>query len=182
MELSPAEIELLKYPIGKAPSPQEYTFEEIKRNIERISTFPLTLMKLSADLKPEDLEYKYRPGSWNVVQILHHLADSHINAYVRLKFALTQDHPTIMPYDENLWAVMPDAVSTDDYQVSILIVSGLHHRMSKVLMSLDESAFSKTYFHPAYQKTVTLAQMVATYAWHGEHHIAQIKVAQEKKF
>jgi len=182
MDLSPAEIEVLKYPIGKSPSQKGYDFEEIKQNIDRIAEAPVALMKLSAEIKPEEMGYRYRPGSWTIAQIFHHIADSHVNAYIRLKFTLTEENPTIKPYDENLWAVMPDATSGDDIHVSVIILSGIHHRMCKLLHSLSEEAFAKTYFHPAYQKTVTLAEMCALYAWHGEHHLAQIRVALEKKF
>jgi hypothetical protein len=173
---------MLKYPIGKSPAQADYTFEEIATNIARIAELPVSLMKLSATLKKEDYQVSYRPGGWNIAQIIHHITDSHINAYIRLKFALTENNPTIKPYDENLWAIMPDATGGDDAHVSIIILSGLHHRMAKLLSTLEESAFKKSYVHPQYVKTYSLAQFCATYAWHGEHHLAQMQVALEKRF
>ncbi len=182
MDLSTTEIETLKYPTGKFVAKKEYTFEEIKENIQRLSVLPVALMKLSAEIKAEEMQYCYRPGSWTIAQIFHHIADSHVNAYIRLKFTLAEENPTIKPYNENVWAVMPDANSGDDIHVSVIIVSGIHHRMCKLMESMEEAAFQRTYFHPEHQKTFTLAEMCALYAWHGEHHLAQIKVALEKKF
>jgi len=182
MELSAVELEAVKYPIGKSPILGSFTLEETKKNIERISVMPVALMKLSSEIKKEDFNYSYRPNGWNVAQILHHLADSHINMYIRVKFALTEENPTIKPYDENLWAVMPDAISGDDAHVSVLIVSGIHHRLSVLLNSLTEEQLNRTVFHPQRNANISIADMCALYAWHGEHHLGQIKVAIEKRF
>lgn len=182
MDLSPAEIETLKYPTGKFVAQKEYSFEEIKHNISRLAAFPVALMKLSAEIKAEEMNCCYRPGSWTIAQIFHHIADSHVNAYIRLKFTLAEENPTIKPYNENVWAVMPDANSGDDIHVSVIIVSGIHHRMCKLMESMEEATFQRTYFHSEYQKMFTLAEMCALYAWHGDHHLEQIKVALEKKF
>ncbi|MCD6067196.1 MAG: hypothetical protein K0S33_2022 [Bacteroidetes bacterium] len=182
MELSATELEMLKYPIGKSPAKADFSFEEISTNISRIAELPVALMKLSAELKKEDYDVSYRPGGWSIAQIIHHITDSHVNAYTRVKLTLTENNPTIKPYDENLWAITPDATSGDDTHVSVIILSGIHHRLAKLLSSLEESAFKKTYIHPQYIKTVNLAQLCDLYAWHGEHHVAQIKVALEKRF
>lgn len=182
MELTTAELEALKYPNGKFSARQHYTYEEVKKYVDEIAQFPVDLMKLSSELKEGDYKYSYRPGGWTIAQLIHHIADSHLNAYIRIKLTLTESSPVVKPYDENLWAAMPDANEGNDAHVSVIIISGIHHRMSKLLHSLDENAFEKNYFHPQYNQLFNLGYLCALYAWHGAHHLAQIRVALERKF
>lgn len=182
MELSPAELEKLRYPIGKMPDLSSRTLNDTKQSINKISEFPVALMKTVSEIKKEDFGFSYRPHGWNIAQIIHHIADSHLNAYIRIKLALAEENPTIKPYDENKWAIMSDAISKDDAHVSVLIVSGIHHRLSVLLTSLKENDMKRTVYHPELQRTLSIADFCNMYAWDGEHHLAQIKLALEKKF
>ena len=182
MELSNTELEKLRYPIGKMPDLTSCTDEYTKQSILQLSEFPLALMKIISEIKKEGLIFSYRPGGWNIAQMVHHLADSHLNAYVRIKLALSEENPTIKPYDENKWAAMPDATSTEDTHVSVLLVSAIHHRLAVLLSSLSDADFKRTVFHPELQKTISIADFCNMYAWHGNHHLAQIKIALEKRY
>jgi hypothetical protein len=180
INLTEAEIEALKYPTGRVQFETEYTAPVVDALIKKIEEFPLQLNNFAQKLKTSDLLYRYRPGSWTVQQIIHHIADSHSNGLNRTKLALTEDNPTIKPYDENLFAALPDSAMPLD--ASILILNGVHARWSTLLRSMKTEDFAKTYFHPENKKTWSIAQLISIYAWHGEHHLAQIRVAIDRKF
>jgi len=146
--------------------------------IAEVEAVPATLGALVAGLGNEHLEQKYR--NWTVRQIVHHLADSHINAYARFKWALTEDHPTIKPYDESRWADLEDA-RTGDIRASLLVLEGVHARWGTLLRSMTEGQFARTFFHPEAGKDVSLDLALAEYAWHGGHHAAQVAWVREHR-
>jgi hypothetical protein len=181
LNLSEQELEQLKYPTGKLQWETEYTPEVIRKLIAKIEQFPADLRTLAGSLTKEDLSYGYRPGGWNIRQIIHHISDSHINAYIRTKLAITEENPTIKPYDENKWAAMVDA-NDDNIEVSILITENIHKKLVPILKSLDFEDFDRTYYHPDMKRDVPLGQLLSIYAWHGHHHLGQIKTALLKRF
>lgn len=133
---------------------------------------PARLRAAVSGLSEPQLDTPYRPGGWTVRQVVHHLPDSHINSYVRFKLALTEDTPTIKPYDEALWAKLPDAVATP-IETSLRLMEGLHGRWVGLLESMSDTDFSRAFRHPEIGM-VRLDQNLALYAWHGKHHVAHI--------
>ena len=147
--------------------------------IDTIENFPGKLRQTVKGIKKDQLENTYREGAWTVRQLVHHIFDSHINAYMRCKLALTEDNPTIKPYNEKLWANLED--SKMPILVSITLLVNLHRRWTVLLRSMKEEDFKRTFFHPEYNSTVTLGELVNIYAWHGNHHLAHIQIAMKKK-
>lgn len=166
-------IDLKIYPIGKVQQ-VEFTKEILYRSIIMVEAAPLSLRKTVEQLSEQDLDLSYREGGWNVRQIVHHMADSHINMLTRFKLALTEDNPTIKPYNQDLWAAMPD-YATAPLESSLLMFEGVQQRFSALLKIMSESDFKRSYTHPEYNKTFTLAEATQLYAWHGMHHAAQIE-------
>ena len=175
------DIEKLKYPVGRFSPPQSYSREAAQSAIAALETFPWLLENTIAGISAAQLNFCYRPGSWNIRQIVHHLADSHANFHTRLRLTLTEDTPTVKPYDENSWAKLVDG-NDNDLEPSVQILKGVHARGVRLLKSLDDKDFAREYFHPEQQKKFTLFWLTSLYAWHGAHHAAQIKVALEHKF
>jgi hypothetical protein len=180
--MSPHEIEQLSYPIGKMPIEREFSFPETQENINKIILLPEQLNAVFSIISSHEMQYTYRPGAWNIAQLIHHIADSHINIYTRFKLALTEDQPTIKPYDENLWAELPDAKSQHDISYSVMMITGIHYRLGAFLNNLNEEQLQRCIFHPEQNKLISIARMCQMYGWHGEHHVAQIKTALQKKF
>jgi DinB superfamily len=164
------------YPIGKFQEPVEFTLQMRREFMNRLDTFPLRLAETVAHLKEMDLDKKYRPGGWKVRQIIHHLCDSHINAYTRFKLALTEDNPTIKPYDENKWSALEEVNSTH-ITVSVQLLTFLHQRWVQTIREMKPEEYERAYIHPQYQKLTSLDVALALYAWHSDHHLEQIKVA-----
>ncbi len=170
-------IEQLKYPIGRfsyKPGP-----DEISSAIERISSLPERLRSAVAGLTDEQLDSSYREGGWTLRQVIHHITDSHINAYTRLKLAMTEDNPEIRPYDEVKWAECEEA-KHGDIQMSLDLLDALHKRLVTFLRSLRADDLNRTYFHPANKKQSKLIEVVSMYAWHGDHHLAHITSTKER--
>lgn len=143
-----------------------------------IQQFPTELAKVISTIKEEEWSMSYREGGWNLRQIVHHLADAHLNAYVRTKHILTQDQDLIQPYDENAWSETPDAQF--HHEASYLILLGLHQKWSLLLLeALKDPAthLAKTMVHPETGRVISLSDLIRLYAWHGEHHLAQMKFA-----
>jgi uncharacterized damage-inducible protein DinB len=163
------------YPIGKHIRPEAVTPEMRKQYIARLENMPANLRTLAAQLTEKHLASSYRENGWTARQIIHHLADSHCNMYLRIKLAITSDNPTINPYDENKWAEFPDGKS-GDINVSLNLVEALHTRLVSTLHSLQNEDFNCTYVHPQYETTSTIDQVLALYAWHGDHHVGQLEV------
>ncbi|MFT4534055.1 MAG: hypothetical protein ACJA1A_000218 [Saprospiraceae bacterium] len=170
------DIEKLRYPIGKF-SPGEIKTDEIEKWIEDITNLPVQLSKLIIkDVDEEALNYTYRPEGWNIRQLVHHLADSHMNAFIRFKLALTEENPTIKPYLEDKWATMND-VKKVPIESSLLILIGVHERLASVLGDMSVQEFSRKYTHPEHGKSLDLAYTAGMYSWHGRHHLEHIKSA-----
>ena len=171
-------IEILKYPVGKYQAPSEITEDTFKQWIDTLETLHEKLKKLVGNLSYNELKLQYRPGSWNVKQIVHHLADSHMNSFIRFKLVLTEDKPIIKTCNEVEWAKTADA-NNEEIMESIEILKGLHNRLVMLLKSLRQDQKKRTFIHPEYNKEFSLEWMVGLYAWHFRHHLAHIKQAVE---
>ncbi len=161
------------YPMGKAVI-TEFTKEVLYNSIIKLEIAPMRLRKILESISEKDLELTYRDGGWTIRQIVHHVADSHINMFIRFKLALTETNPTIKAYDENLWAAMDD-YKTASLESSLMMFEGVQQRFLALLKTMSETDFKKTYFHPGYNKEFVLAEATQLYAWHGLHHVAQIE-------
>ena len=172
------ETELLKltYPIGKFEWPENPTSEAINQGIKRIEEFPKKLKAAIAGLSKDTLQNCYRPEGWNITQVVHHLADSHMHSYLRFKHAILEDTPSIKDYQEANWAKLPDASSTD-LSYSLDLITALHKRWTLFLKSLTPEELNRSYFHPERSKHYPLNPTILIYAWHGEHHLEHIKNA-----
>ncbi|MBI5916386.1 MAG: putative metal-dependent hydrolase [Bacteroidetes bacterium] len=167
-------IEHLKYPTGRWAKPEIITPDMRQGWINDISMLPERLEAALAGMPEAKFDTPYRPGGWTVRQVVHHLADSHLNAHCRIRLALTEDNPTIKPYLEAQWALLPDNQLPVDG--SLDIIRAVHHRWVYLLKTLTESDFQRTYFHPEQGKTFTLEAMTSLYAWHSNHHLAHVKL------
>lgn len=170
--------EKLKYPIGKQSFPEAYNPDVISEQIWLIAALPDKLNDLLSNMGDSGLdgEKSYREGGWTVLQIVHHLADSHMNAFIRFKLALTEEKPVIKPFSEALWAELPDAQRHDIHD-SLQIISGIHRRWSGLLQSMDKGQFMRVLHHPGAGQNYALWEMLDMYSWHGEHHLAHIRLA-----
>jgi uncharacterized damage-inducible protein DinB len=163
----------LRYPIGKLTPPAEYTPEVRRTMIAQIAEAPARLRDAVCDLNAQQLRTPYREGGWTLAQVVHHLADSHMNAYIRFKLALTESTPTIKPYKEALWADMPDA-SAVEIEPSLQLIEALHERWVSLLERLSLQDWARTFMHPEQGREVSLDRNLAIYSWHGRHHVAHI--------
>ena len=144
--------------------------------IATIETFPSKIKSLTETLSVKELNWIYRPKGWNIKQVVHHCADSHINSFVRFKLALTEDVPTIKPYEEALWAELADGTS-NDISSSLQIIEGVHARWVLLLKRLGGKELKRQFFHPENLKISSLEETVGVYAWHCNHHLAHIEQA-----
>jgi len=167
-------IEQATYPIGRYQIPDQHMPEMQTEWISAIEALPTWLDPVIENLDEQQLEVPYRPGGWNTRQVIHHLADSHMNGYIRLKLALTEDNPVIKPYDENRWAILPD-VEIEPLNISITLLHALHRRWGTLLRNLRDEDWERTYFHPEHERTIPIWEMTDQYAWHGRHHMEQIR-------
>jgi hypothetical protein len=168
----------LRYPIGKFKVGNKVTDIERLKFIEDIAETPAKLRAAVAGLSAEQLDTPYRPGGWTVRQVAHHLPESHMNAFIRFKLALTEEQPTIKPYDQERWAELGD-VRTTPVETSLVLLESLHHRWVLLLRSLNPRDFARSFNHPELG-VVTLDKNLALYAWHGRHHIAHITSLRER--
>ena len=145
--------------------------------IDEIEQMPARLRELVSGLNEAQREMRYK--NWTVRQIVHHLADSHLNAYARFRLSLTEDRPVIKPYDETRWAELADA-KTADVELSLRLLESLHGRWAVLLRSLTDAEFKRTYFHPEHQRAFRLDEALALYAHHGRHHSGQIAWLRER--
>jgi hypothetical protein len=163
----------LRYPIGPFKYPESLTDTDRTACISRIAAAPAKLRAAVQGLSDGQLDTPYRPGGWTVRQVVHHVPDSHINAYTRFHLALTEPGPTIRPYDEKRWAELPDARSAP-VDISLGLLEALHVRWVLLLRQLRADDWSRTYVHPEERRELTLSQLLGLYAWHGDHHVAHI--------
>ncbi len=168
------------YPIGRFVPAQSYTAADRVASIAAIEMLPADLRRAVADLSTEQLDTPYRDGGWTVRQVVHHLPDSHLNAYTRFKLALTETEPTIKPYEEALWAELPDSRSGDP-ELSLALLDALHRRWVVTLRHMTERDFAREFRHPEHTKLLSLDRVLATYAWHGRHHVAHVTSLRERK-
>ena len=166
-------LEQLKYPIGKFETPSIYTKEILEKAIQTIANFPDKLKKEVEKLTIDQLETPYRPDGWTIRQVVHHCADSHMNCFIRLKWALTEDNPTIKFYYENLWAEGTDN-KTMPIEPTLQFLEGLHYRLAFVMKNLTENELEKTFIHPEHGKQFQLKEIICMYAWHCNDHLAHI--------
>lgn len=168
-----------KYPIGKFKEVELLDDETRKRLISEIEQTPMNLIQAIKGLDDEQLDTPYREGGWTVRQVVHHLADSHMNAYIRFKLAITENEPTIKPYEEAAWAELIDA-KTASIEISLMLLDALHRRWILFLESLTPDDFKKNFTHPEHGK-VNLKWALSMYSWHGRHHVAHITELRKKR-
>ena len=170
----------LRYPVGRFTAPERVSADQRARFIAEIAAAPAALRAAVRGLSDARLDTLYRADGWTVRQVVHHVPDSHLQAYVRIKLALTEEEPTIKPYLEPRWAELPEARSAP-IEMSLVLLEALHVRMVAALESLDDSLFSRRYTHPEYGRQFSIDQTVALYAWHGRHHVAHITALRERE-
>jgi len=168
----------LQYPIGKFQWEGAITNEQRKQLIAQIEQAPVQLRQTVAGLSQEQVNTPYRPNGWTVRQVVHHLPDSHMNTYIRFRLALTEDEPTIKPYDQERWAVLEDA-RTAPLELSLSLLESLHQRWVILLRSLPAQDFARAFRHPE-MGVVSLDKYLALVAWHGRHHIAHITSLRDR--
>jgi hypothetical protein len=170
------DLEQLRYPVGRLPRhPEPLSAAEFDEHLAVVDALPARLRSLVSGLTDAQLETAYRPGGWTVRQVVHHVADSHINAYVRMKLAATEDRPPVKTYEESLWAELPDAKSAP-VDISLALIEALHRRWVAFLRALPTAARRRAFQHPEWG-TVTIEESVVMYAWHCRHHAAHIEQA-----
>jgi hypothetical protein len=170
--------EQLRYPIGRHVSKDHYSPEEIHQFIQRIEEVPAQIESVVKTLSLLQLSTPYRSGGWTALQVIHHIPDSHMNAYIRVKWTLTEETPSIKPYDEKAWVTTPE-VSGDPF-LSIDVLKSLHKKWGVLLRGLSPADLQRQFFHPDAKKHIRLDQALASYAWHGEHHLGHLKIVAAK--
>jgi hypothetical protein len=169
-----------RYPIGKFTAPTVYTTKYLSERIQEIAQFPALLKKEVAQLSDEQLNTPYREGGWSIRQVVHHCADSHMNCFIRIKWALTEDNPTIKFYYEDRWGEMADNV-TMPVGPSLAFLEGLHFRLAYLMKSLSITDLEKSFIHPEHNASFQIKEIIGTYAWHGSHHLAHITELKKRK-
>ena len=169
----------LQYPIGEYDWPSGVSSEEVGTWIEEIKSTPTRLREAVSGLDDAQLDTRYRPKGWTLRQVVHHLADSHMNSYIRFKLALTEDSPEIRPYHEERWAELPEAKS-GDVEISLQLLDAIHARWGIVLEGMGDSELARTLRHPDLGE-LRLDVNIGLYAWHGNHHIAHILTTRERE-
>ena len=167
----------LRYPVGKFMDPTHITESDRREFIRNIADMPAKLRAAVAGLNQQQLATPYRPGGWTVRQVVHHLADSHMNAYCRVKLALTEQNPTIKPYDEAKWADLADSKLAAE--VSLPIIDAVHQRWIALLGAMQPPDFARTFVHPE-RGAMTLDGLLALYSWHSRHHVGHITALRQR--
>jgi len=173
------ELETLQYPIGRFSWNGESDPQIREEWLGIIAGTPDELRRVTAGLSEDQLDTPYRPGGWTVRQVVHHYADDHINSYVRFKLALTEDVPTIKPYSEPAWGELPDA-RLGPIEPSLALLTALHQRWIAAWRALTPSDWQRAFIHPRSGATVSVERLAAQYAWHGRHHVAQIRALGQR--
>ena len=168
----------LRYPIGEFVPATQLSSEKRNTYINQIAEAPARLRAAVTGLSPQQLDTPYRPGGWTVRQVVHHVPDSHMNSYIRCKLALTEQEPTIKPYQEDLWAQLADTRTTP-VEVSLQLLECLHQRWTALLRALQTQDWLRKFCHPELGE-LTLDTNLALYAWHGRHHVAHITSLRER--
>jgi uncharacterized damage-inducible protein DinB len=168
-----------RYPIGRYRPESDPAPAQRAEWIGAVEALPRQLRAAVAGLSPEQLDTPYRDGGWSVRQVVHHLPDSHLNAYIRFKLALTEESPTIKPYDEAAWAALPDSRVTPP-EVSLTMLEALHQRWLDLVRAMSDAEFARTFVHPERPGAMRLDSLLGLYAWHGRHHLAHITGLRER--
>lgn len=168
----------LRYPIGKFSFEGVLTDEARQKHLSEIENLPTRLRAAVSSLNEAQLDTPHRPEGWTVRQVAHHLPDSHMNAYIWFKLALTEEEPTIKPYEEGRWAELEEA-RTAPIEISLSLIDALHHRWSLMLRNIDSNEWKHTFRHPALG-IVSLEKNLALYSWHNRHHVAHITSLRER--
>lgn len=167
-------LEQLQYPVGRFSPKETYSSGEILSSIHSIETIPFKIEEVFNKLSQIQLETPYRSGGWTARQVLHHISDSHLNAYIRFKWTLTEATPTIKAYNEKAWAETYEV--KEDPALSVVLLKALHAKWITLLRALQPEDFSKSFVHPESGKHIPLDRLIAMYAWHGEHHLGHLKL------
>lgn len=167
------------FPAGRYVKPDDLSMQAVQAAAQRLAEFPAILRNVTKPLSDEQWRTKTLPGIWTIKQIVHHLADSHMNGMIRTKMALTEENPTIKPYDEGKWAHLAD--NDLPTSVSLELLDGIHRKWSHLFLHLDEVQLNRTYYHPGDCATVSVSEQLFMYVHHGEHHLGFIEQLQEKK-
>src|ERR1700680_2935358 len=168
-----------RYPVGKFQRREKLTPAERRTLIDQIVAAPARMREAVAGLNEQQLATPYRDGGWTVRQVVHHVPASHLNAYIRFKLALTEEMPTIRPYDQAQWAELADARESP-VETSLQLLESLHDRWVRLLRSMSDADFSRRLMHPE-NGEMTLDSVLALYGWHGRHHTAHITSLRERK-
>jgi hypothetical protein len=169
----------LRYPIGRFAWPASVTRDERAQWLDEVAAAPAALRTAVAGLTESQLDTPYRPGGWRVRQLVHHVPDSHMQAYARFKLALTEDEPTIKPYHENRWAELPDSAGA--IEPSLTLLDNIHVRWTHLMSSMADDQWSRTFFHPEQGRALRLDVILGMYAWHGRHHVAHVMALRERE-
>ena len=172
-------IEQLKYPIGRYQRPDSYTADDLKEWINVLKALPLWMDACIENLDTPQLHTPYREGGWTIQQVVHHVADSHMNCFIRLKLALTEENPGVKPYEEALWAELPDTMLIP-VNVSVTMIHTLHLRMVCLMQNMSTTDWQKTFHHPQQKRDIDLWELAALYAWHSRHHTEHIMQLRER--
>ena len=172
-------MEELSFPIGKYIE-QPFSETQLKERLLAIEVLPKVLEYATLNLDAAQLEVPYRPGGWNSRQVVHHVADSHMNAFIRFKLGLTEDNPTIKPYDQDAWVLLSD-VENIPINVSLTLLHAVHARMHEVLKNIKGNEWNRTVIHPEHNRQMSIWYLLGSYAWHGKHHTAHINKLRERK-
>lgn len=168
-----------RYPIGEY-EPKPFSEKQKDEWLNEIKFLPQNLEYAILNLDEQQLDTPYREGGWKVRQLIHHVADSHLNAFCRFRLGLTEESPTIKPYDEKKWAELND-VETVPINVSLTLLHALHRRLYATIKDLKDEDWTRTVIHPEHKKSFTLWYLLGSYAWHGRHHVAHITTLRELK-
>lgn len=168
-----------RYPIGRRPDLDPGDPAVRKDAIASLAAHPAKLRAVAESLNDAQLDTAYRDGGWTARQVVHHLADSHLHAYLRCRWTLTEDEPTIKGYDPAVWADLADA-RTSPIEPSLQLLAGLHARWVALFGALAEADFERAWVHPTSGRSITLGATLLTYAWHGDHHIAHVEAAKRR--
>src|SRR5687767_7320901 len=174
------DLESLRYPVGKAPRITELDSATRTRLIDTIARTPEQYRSLVAGLSDAQLDTPYRPGGWTVRQVVHHVPDSHMNAYLRMKFGLTEQQPQVKPYDQETWAQTPE-IATTPISVSLDLLESLHERWVRLMKGMKDQDFARLINHPEWSAPLSLDMVAAHYAWHGRHHVGHISELRKRK-
>ena len=165
-------VDALRFPTGRFIIPEKITAADRARYIDEIAAAPAAMRAAVKGLSDAQLDTPYRPGGWTIRQVVHHVPDSHLNAYIRMKLALTEDEPRIAPYMEDLWAELPD-VRAVPVETSLKLLESVQERWVAIMRSLTDAQWQRAFMHPEMGR-YPLDRQAALYAWHGKHHVAHI--------